>query len=329
MTNSDPKYQDNKIGVIFVNFGSPESLNYISIRRFLKNLLLDRRVVSLTRLLWLPILYGFILPFRPLALMKSYKIIWKDGASPLLYYQASLIKQLKERCKEDIVVESAMIYSNPSLQTAWSSLKSQGVREVVLFPMYPQYCSATTASVFDHWKKVVAKETFMPGLRFIHSYHDDPHYIAQIANSIRQHWKKVGRPDHMIFSYHGIPQRLFKQGDPYFCYCSKTTRLVSESLSLKSSDYTMSFQSRFGKEAWLKPYLSDVIKDKSRAHCRTIDIIMPGFSIDCVETLYEVGVEYREEAAEKGCVLRVIPCLNDHTHSVDMYLSILKKLKII
>jgi len=329
MTSSDPKYQHRKTGVIFVNFGSPESLDYFSIRRFLKHLLLDRRVVSLPRLIWLPILYGFILPFRPLGLLKSYKAIWKGETSPLLHYQASLINQLKERCKEDIIIESAMIYSNPSLKTAWTSLKAQGVRDVVLFPMYPQYCSATTASVFDQWQKLMVNEKFMPGLRFIHSYHDDPHYIKQIADSIREHWKKVGKPDHIIFSYHGIPQRLFKQGDPYFCYCSKTTRLVAESLSLKLSDYTMSFQSRFGKEAWLKPYLSEVIKDKASQQCKTIDVITPGFSIDCIETLYEVGVEYQEEAAEKGSVLRVIPCLNDHIYSVDMYRSILKKLKII
>jgi ferrochelatase len=321
MTKNNSKYSHHTKGVILVNFGSPDDLSYFSIRRFLKNLLLDQRVVSLPRIIWLPILYGFILSFRPLGLIKSYKAIWLNEKSPLAYYQDSLLKKLSIK---NVEFESAMIYSKPSLEEAWERLKAKGIRDVVIIPMYPQYCSATTGSVFDAWNLVMKKEKFIPGMKFLQSYHDHPLYITGLVNSIKTHWKHKGKGDHIIFSYHGIPKQQFDLGDPYYCYCHKTTRLVAECLNIPEKDYSMSFQSRFGKQVWLKPYLNEHIRDISALGCKKIDVLMPGFSMDCIETLYEVGVEYQEEASDLGCKLRIIPCLNDSEDAVKLYTALVQ-----
>lgn len=193
-----------------------------------------------------------------------------------------------------------------------------------MLPLYPQYTSATTASVLDAWHEVMHKEMFVPGFRFIASYHDDPVYIKALAQSITQHFKKLGKKPHLIFSYHGIPKVKFDQGDPYYCYCHKTTRLVAETLGLADDAYSMAFQSRFGKQTWLKPYLSDHIKALIEAGHNDLAVICPGFSFDCIETIHEVGFEYQAEAKALGGQLSLVPCLNNSNEALSLYKSIIE-----
>lgn len=310
-----------KKGYLLVNFGSPESLKYSSIAKFLYKLLSDVRVVSLSRLIWYPILFLIILPFRPFLSRKGYQSIWLKNGSPLLVYQDSLMNKMRASGMD--CLEYAMLYSRPSMETAWKNLKAKGVSDVVILPMYPQYSSATTASVFDNWSMIMQKEMFVPAMRFIQGYHDHPKYIEAITNSIKLHWKESKQKRFLIFSYHGIPQQKFDQGDPYYCFCHKTSRLVAESLKLDKSTYHMAFQSRFGKQVWLKPYLIELFKEKIKEGISQFDIICPGFSIDCVETLYEIGDEYQEEIHPLGGHINLIPCLNDSKQAIDLYKTLL------
>ena len=314
--------QPPKQGVIIVNFGSPEILTKKAIRTFLWRLLTDKRVVGLPKILWWPILCLLILPFRPKRLIHDYKRIWKEEGSPLLVDHRAITKALSDEIKS-LVVEEAYLYSNPSLDQAWHNLKHQGVRDVVIFPLYPQYSSATTACVFDAWSKVMAKENFVPGMRFIQSYHDDKRYIDLLAKQIKRFWKENGKADHLIFSFHGIPKQKFKSGDPYYCYCHKTMRLVAEKLKLDETYYSLAFQSRFGKQEWLQPYLSEHIKDLIEKGDKSIHVVCPGFSIDCIETLHEIGYEYAEEASALGGQLKLIPCLNKTNESIGLYKKII------
>lgn len=316
-------YQQAKKGIILINFGSPMTLTKSGIRTFLWRLLTDQRVVSLPRLLWWPILLGFILPFRPKRLIHDYERIWLEKGSPLLVYHDELTHALNAHLPEYEVTQ-AHLYADPSLKTAWQSLKKKGVRQVLLLPLYPQYASATTASVLDVWHKVMQKELFVPGFRFVASYHDDPMYIQALASSVRDHWQKTGKRSHLIFSYHGIPKEKFDQGDPYYCYCHKTTRLVAESLGLTETDYSMAFQSRFGKQTWLKPYLNEHIKSLIESGQRELTVICPGFSFDCIETTHEVGFEYQAEAQELGGHLSLVPCLNNSKEAFNLYQSIIQ-----
>ena len=324
MPKQDSQYHNikPKKGVIVVNFGSPEALTKKSIRLFLWRLLTDKRVVELPRIIWLPILCLIILPLRPRRLIHDYKRIWKKEGSPLLVDHHEITKKLQS-CLKDVVVEEAHLYANPNLDMAWHKLKQAGVRDVLIFPLYPQYSSATTACVFDAWAKVMAKENFVPAVQIIQSYHDDQTYIDLLAKSVKAHWKASGQGDHLIFSFHGIPKQKFKAGDPYYCYCHKTMRLVAEKLKLDEKMYSLAFQSRFGKQEWLKPYLSDHIKSLITQGYKRIDVICPGFSIDCIETLHEIGCEYAEEAESLGGTLKLIPCLNNSSDSIGLYKKII------
>lgn len=309
-------------GIIIVNFGSPETLTKKGIRNFLWRLLTDRRVVELPRLIWWPILCLLILPFRPKKLIHDYKRIWTKEGSPLLVDHHHITKSLQNEFK-DFIVEEAHLYAHPTMQQAWDKLKQQGVRDVVILPLYPHYSSATTACVFDAWAKVMSKENFIPGLQFIQSYHDHKAFIDLLAKQVKLFWKQNGRSDHLIFSFHGIPKQKFKAGDPYYCYCHKTMRLVAEKLKLEENSYSLAFQSRFGKQEWLKPYLSDHIKVLIEQGSKRIDVICPGFSIDCIETLHEIGYEYAEEAEALGGQLKLIPCLNKSSESIELYKKII------
>lgn len=320
----DSKYHqvEPKTGIIVVNFGSPMKLKTKAIRSFLYRLLMDQRVVSLPRWLWWPILCGAILPFRPNKVKRDYAKIWLKNGSPLLVYHRDIVKKLRKNLV-DCVVEEAYLYADPTIEDAWHSLKSQGVKEVVMLPLYPQYCSATTASVFDEWSTLMKRESFVPGLRFIQSYHDHPQYINILASNIKTFWQANGQSKHLVFSYHGIPQQKFKSGDPYYCYCHKTTRLVAEQLNLTEKQYSMAFQSRFGRAKWLTPYLNDHIKALSEEGISNLDVICPGFSIDCIETLHEIGVDYANEAKLYGVDLKLIPCFNHSDDAVDLYSNII------
>ena len=311
-------------GVILANFGSPQALSKKAIRKFLWLLLTDQRVVSLPKLVWWPILLLFILPLRPRRLVDDYRKIWTKRGSPLLVYHNDIMKSLQKKLPNLEIVE-AHLYAEPTMQAAWHHLKSKGIKDVVLFPFYPQYSSATTACVFDAWAKIMKKEPFVPGLKFIQSYHDDFDFINLLAKKIKLFWQKQGRGDHLIFSFHGIPKEKFKTGDPYYCYCHKTMRLVAETLKLDEKEYSLAFQSRFGKQEWLKPYLNEHIAALIGDKKKNIDVICPGFSMDCIETSHEIGYEYAEEAHALGGQLNLIPCLNNDSDSIELYKKIILK----
>lgn len=316
MTDSPaPHRAQPRAGVLLVNLGTPDEASAPAIRRYLREFLSDRRVVDLPRALWWPILHGFILPLRPRRLQHSYASVWLDEGAPLLVHSRALARGVGERLAaaglEDTPVFCAMRYGNPSIASALALASQQNVQRLAVIPMYPQYSATTTASVMDGVFAALSAERHMPELRSVHSYHDEEGYIEALAASVRAHWQRQGRGEHLLISFHGIPQRYFEAGDPYHCHCHKTARLLAESLGLAAEDYSVCFQSRFGREAWLQPYADDRIDDLADTGVRTVDAICPGFSADCLETLEEMAQQYAERfRASGGEVLRYIPALN-------------------
>ena len=303
-------------GVLLVNLGTPDAPTPAAIRRYLAQFLSDRRVVELTPLLWLPILYGLILPFRPQRLVHAYSSIWTAEGSPLLAISKrqaqALRRELAQRLGRDIPVALAMSYGNPSIPAALAELEAQQVRRLVVLPLFPQYSCSTTAAaldaIFAQWKT----RRWVPELRTVNSYHDDPGYIAALAQSVREHWQAQGRGEHLLLSFHGLPQKYVLGGDPYYCQCQKTARLLAEALELREGQFTVAFQSRFGKLPWVQPYTEPVIAGLAQRGVRQLDVICPGFAADCLETLEEVQLRYAATfRAASGTALRYIPALND------------------
>lgn len=311
-----------KIAVLLVNLGSTEQLTARSLRRFYRQFLGDRRVVGLPRWLWLPILYGIILPFRPRQLLSSYKHIWQENGSPLITGTDSLAKKLQSYLNREspntVVVASAMCYSHPHIAAQIDYLQQQRCTKLIVLPLYPQYNCSTTAAVFDKISTALRKLRFIPELHFINHYATHPSYIEAIAAQIRGHWQTVGKSSLLLFSFHGVPQKLIDQGDPYLDHCRQTAKQVTDLLGLSNREWRLVFQSRFGKAQWLEPATSDVIAQLPRQGHTVVDVICPGFAIDCLETLHEISVEnghFFEQAGGKS--LRYIPALNDsdlHCH---------------
>jgi ferrochelatase len=306
-----------KIGVLLINSGTPDTLSTGDVRRFLGKLLGDPRVVELPRLLWLPILHGIILRTRPFRSARKYRKIWTERGSPLLTHcedlQAMVHKQLGKRTLAPIVVELGMLYSKPSVQTALEKLRSAGARRLLVVPLFPQYSGVTTGAVFDQVAAVLRQWRWIPEVRFINEYHDHPSYIGAIARTIRDDWQRKGRPQHVLFGFHGIPEKYFRKGDPYYCKCHKTARLVAEELGLDADEWTLSFQSRFGPGSWLKPYTDQTLRSLPARGIREVAVVCPGFAADCLETLEEIAIEGREEFLEAGGNrFDYIPALNSH-----------------
>jgi protoporphyrin/coproporphyrin ferrochelatase len=314
--------QTPTVGVLITNLGTPEAATAKALRPYLKQFLWDPRVVEVPRPLWWLILNGIILRVRPRRSAHAYQEVWTDRGSPLMYHthdQAQALQQaLRAKYGDSVMVAFAMRYGQPSIDTALESLLSSGVRKLIVLPLYPQYSAATTGSTFDAIAHNFTSRRWLPDLRFISHYHDHPVFISAIAERIRQHWHQFGRADKLILSYHGMPQRYLEQGDPYHCECHKTTRLIAEQLGLESSDYLTTFQSRFGREPWLQPYTDDTLKSLPKQGVKSVQIICPGFSSDCLETIEEIGGENREYFLESGGErYEYIPCLNsdaDHIH---------------
>jgi ferrochelatase len=314
--------QAGKIGVLVTNLGTPSAPTASALRPYLKQFLSDRRVVDLPRLLWWPILHLGILRLRPARSARAYAKVWTDQGSPLLVHtraQASaLAESLAREYGDDLVLEYGFRYGEPSISTGLQSLFDRGARKLLVLPLYPQYAGATVGSTFDALAAELAGRRWVPDLRLVTHYHDHPGYIAALATSIRRHWQDRGRADKLILSYHGIPERYRDNGDPYFCECLKTSRLLAEELGLASGDYITSFQSRFGPEEWVKPYTDVILQELAATGVRSVQVACPGFAADCLETLEEIAIRYGGlfEAAG-GERFEYIPALNSEPAHID------------
>jgi ferrochelatase len=311
-----PESMPGRVGVLLVNLGTPDSPTYFDVLRYLRAFLGDRRVVETARPVWLPLLYGVILPFRPLRTARNYRKIWMAEGSPLLVYSQRLSAKIEGLLKAslgDVVrVELAMTYGNPSIANAVESLAKQQVKKLLVLPLYPHYCSSTTGSVFDATTRVLQRWRWIPDFRFISDYHDDAGFIDALSAQIDAHWQKMGARSHLVFSYHGIPASYVATGDPYQAQAEATTRLVAARLGLKSGEWSHCYQSRFGPVVWLQPYTDDTIEELARHGVRQLTVVSPSFAVDCLETLEEVAMEYRDTFIAKGGEeLRLVPGLND------------------
>ncbi len=315
-------------GVLLVNLGTPDAPDTASLRKYLREFLSDPRVVEIPRILWLIILYGIILPLRPKHSAKLYQSIWTDKGSPLLAITQDQQQALQAHCdqhsQQHISVAIGMRYGNPSIASALDQLTAQNVRDITVLPLYPQYSGATTGSTFDAIAKALTQYRWVPSLKFINSYHTHPLYISAIANSIKTYIADTGMPDIFIFSYHGVPQRYLEQGDPYYCFCMQTTRLVTEHLELSQEQTKTTFQSRFGKATWLQPYTDVTLKALGQQGNCHVAVICPGFAADCLETLEEIMVENKQYFLENGGeTFDYIPCLNNHSDHTKMMFALI------
>ena len=307
--------QSERIGVLLVNLGTPEAPTAKALRPYLREFLSDPRVVEIPGLLWKPILYGLILPLRSPKSAEKYRSIWTPEGSPLMHWTAQQAKLLRgylgERVGKGFVVEHAMRYGQPSVETQLQKLKAAGCTRLLVLPLYPQYAGSSTGSVMDAVGTALSRLRNPPELRVIKHYHDDPAYIDALAASIQRHWQLNGRGDHLLMSFHGVPKATLLKGDPYHCECQKTGRLLAEKLGLGESHYTVAFQSRFGKAEWLKPYTASVLAELGKKG-GAVDVVCPGFAADCLETLEEIAMEGKDTFLRAGGkVFRYVPCLND------------------
>jgi ferrochelatase len=319
-----------RLGVLLLNLGTPEAPTPSAVRRYLAEFLNDPRVVEVPRPLWWLILHGVILRVRPARSAKAYQAVWTDRGSPLLdvarRQAAGLQERLLERINPNVRVELGMRYGHPSVAKALNRLKAHHVRRLLVFPLYPQYSATTTASNFDAVADELGTWRWLPELRFINEYHDEPGYIQALVASIRATWATLGQPNRLLFSFHGIPKRYFVAGDPYHCHCHKTAGLVAEELDLQQDDWLVSFQSRVGHDEWLQPYTDVTLKQWGQQGIGSVHVVAPGFSADCLETLEEIAVENRNLfLASGGQQYHYIPCLNDDPMHLDFFADLVQR----
>lgn len=313
-----------KTGVIITNLGTPDAPETPALRRYLREFLSDPRVVEVPRLIWWFILNLIIVPFRSPSSAKNYKTVWTDEGSPLLDITMRQAAALKVKIDaqlgtDKVAVACAMRYGNPSIKSVLETFKQQNVRNIVVLPLYPQYCAATNGSTFDAFARELVQHRWVPEFKFISSYHLQPSYISAVAKSISDYIDNNGMPDLFLFSYHGIPKKYLDRGDPYYCFCVQTTQLVQQNLKLDKTNVMTSFQSRFGKEQWLQPYTEQTLKSLPGKNIKRVAVICPGFSADCLETLEEIMIENKEYFIEAGGEqYDYIPCLNDNPDHIDM-----------
>ncbi len=308
---------NKKNGVLLVNLGTPDAPTAAAVKKFLSQFLHDHRVVDMSRWIWCPLLHGIILPVRSPKVAKLYHSIWMKEGSPLMVYskrQATLLEN-----KLSIPVELGMTYGNPSMLSGIEALQARGVENVIILPLYPQYSGTTTGAVQDAVDRASKKLAMLPQFNLISDYHDHPLYIKALANKIRAFWDENGRGDYLLCSYHGIPQRYADNGDIYPQHCDKTTALLAKELGLEESQIGLSYQSRFGKEEWLKPYTDKRLQELAGAGIHHLDIVTPAFASDCLETLEEVAQECKEIfITAGGQKYHYIPCLNDDDEHIAM-----------
>ncbi len=323
-----PKVNFGKTGVVLINLGTPDSTKWLDIRRYLKEFLSDRRVIEVNPIIWQIILNLIILNIRPSKTAKAYKEIWmkKENMSPLRYYTISQTEKLKKKInKENIMVDYAMRYGSPSIKSVLDKLQKAGCENLVILPLYPQYAAATTATVCDEVYRSLMGMRWQPSLQIISHYESEPLYIEAIVQSIKKKISEIQwKPDLIISSYHGIPQAYFDKGDPYHCYCHKTTRLIEE--KFKDVPIKTTFQSRFGPQKWLEPYTDKTIESLPAEGKKNILVICPGFSSDCVETLEEILIQGKESFIKSGGEnFDLIPCLNDSEDHIVLFEKLIKK----
>ncbi len=323
-----PEVKFGKTGVLLINLGTPDTTSWWDVRKYLKEFLSDRRVIEVNPIIWQIILNLFILTFRPSKSAHAYKQIWmKDiNESPLRYYTKNQKEKLSKRISnQNIIVEFAMRYGNPSIKKKLEYLKKNGCENIIIFPLYPQYASATTATVCDEVYRNLMKMRWQPSLQIIPHYESDPLYINALVKSIKLKISEINwKPDLIMASYHGIPKSYFDKGDPYQCYCQKTTRLIKEMIPELKIETT--FQSRFGPQEWLKPYTDKTLETLPKNGKKNILVICPGFSSDCVETLEEIAIQGKESFMSNGGEnFDIIPCLNDNEDHINLLEELVKR----
>jgi protoporphyrin/coproporphyrin ferrochelatase len=325
-----PAPAPERIGVLLINLGTPDSPSYLDVQRYLREFLSDRRVINTSRLVWLPILYGAVLPLRPLRTVRNYRKIWMQDGSPLAVYSNRLANRIAERLRESrgdgVRVALGMTYGNPSIASAVTALLEQHVRRLLVLPLYPQYCSSTTGSAFDRTVAALERWRWLPELRFVNDYHADPGYIEALAARIEEHWRQVGGRSHLVLSYHGIPASYVSEGDPYQAQAESTSQAVVGRLGLARDEWTHCYQSRFGSVVWLQPYAKDALADLAKRGVRRLTAVSPSFAVDCLETLEEVGMQYRDQfRALGGERLSLVPALNDDPRHVEALTAIIER----
>lgn len=321
--------QAQRTAILVVNLGTPDAPTAQAVKPYLKQFLSDPRVVEIPKFIWWFILNLIILPIRSGASAKKYASIWLSGAhsgSPLLVYSEQQVQALKEELQaqgHDVSVELAMRYGNPSMESVLERLRDAGMERLLLLPLYPQYSATTTASTFDEVFRILSSWRNQPELRLVKHYHDHPAYIQALKQQVEAFWQKHGKPDFaagdkLLFSFHGVPKRTLDKGDPYHCECHKTGRLLREALGLSADQAMVTFQSRFGKAEWLKPYTAPTVTMLGEKKTRRLDIFCPGFPADCLETLEEIAMEVRADFIQAGGQeYNYIPCLNDSQAWID------------
>lgn len=334
--------RSSAMGVLLVNLGTPDQPTTSAVRRYLAEFLADSRVVEIPKLLWMLILHGVILRIRPARSAAAYQKVWSEQGSPLMAASADLSSKIQSALSEKVsgkcIVQLAMRYGNPSIKDGLETLQAEGAERIMVLPLYPQYSGATTGSVADAVFSNLSQWRWVPELRMLGAYHDDPDYISAIGQSLRSHWQIKGQlidqsidqsigqtldKDHKLFiSFHGMPKATLEAGDPYFCHCHKTARLIASELNLQEEQWEMAFQSRFGKAEWLQPYAAKRFLELPTEGIKKLTVVCPGFSVDCLETLEEIAIEGRDEfIAAGGEVFEYVPALNSSEQHVEFMLE--------
>ncbi|HEY8010320.1 MAG TPA: ferrochelatase [Rudaea sp.] len=317
------------IGVLLVNLGTPTAPTTAAVRRYLAEFLSDPRVIETSRWLWWPILHGVILRVRPARSARAYASIWTPQGSPLRVQSEALTAALQEdliRRGTPVKVALAMRYGEPALAPAIAALQAAGVRRLLVLPLYPQFSAASTGSAFDATARALTRLRWPPELRFVNDYHDDTNCIDALATSVREYWREHGRAQRLLLSFHGLPQRCVDAGDPYFDQCQTTARLLRERLELNEDEMAVSFQSRVGREPWLQPYTDELLRRWPAENLRRVQVLCPGFAVDCLETLEEIALRYRETfLAAGGERLDYIPALNDSAAHVRALSALIRR----
>ena len=323
-----PRVNFGKTGVLIINLGTPNSTGWWDVRKYLKEFLSDRRVIEVNPIIWQIILNLFILTLRPAKSAHAYKKIWfnKTNESPLLYYTRAQSEKLKKNIEtENIIIDFAMRYGNPSIKSKLNFLKEKGCENIIILPLYPQYAAATTATVCDEVYRSLMKMRWQPSLQIIPHYESEPLYIEALVNSIKNKIKKISwKPDLIVASYHGIPKSYFDKGDPYQCYCQKTSRLIREKFS--EIEIKTTFQSRFGPREWLTPYTDKTLETLPEKGIKNILVICPGFASDCVETLEEINIQGKESFLKSGGKnFDFVSCLNENPDHINLFSTLIKR----
>ena len=331
--NTDAENKSSTTAVLLTNLGSPDEPTTSAVRRYLREFLSDPRVVEIPRLVWLIILHGIILRIRPAKSAKLYQTIWQDNGAPLITITAAqkvkMAAKIQSQYGDNVIVDFAMRYGNPSIASVLQKFQQQGVDKLVVLPLYPQYAGPTTASTFDAVSKELQKWRYIPSIHFLNTYHNNPHYIQALVETVKEHVASHGKPERLVLSYHGMPEQFHKWGDPYYDFCQETTLLLKRvllenNLGFTDDEIIMTFQSRFGKAEWLKPYTDETLENLPNQGIKHVAIMSPAFSADCLETLEELIHENSEVFLEAGGEsYHYIAALNDRDDHIDALFDVL------